>query len=93
MAAAISITRVSASHIGKMQALESTDVSTDGTSVPHNNMAHVYWSLEAQMFVCVWPRFSYRLYILLSRVSLYVSLVCHNKQLKLHYTAPPDWPF
>ena len=87
VATAIFVTRLSASHIGTMQALESTDFCQQMVPLyhtTHNNVRHVYWSFEAQRSVYVPPCFSYRLYILEPSAFLCVSLVCHNKQPMFH---------
>jgi len=62
VAAAIFITRLSTSHIGTMQALESTDLCQQMVPLyhtTHNNVQHVYCSLETQRSVYVPSRFSY----------------------------------
>jgi len=94
VAAAIFITRLFASHNGTMQGLESTDLCQQMVPLyhtTHNNVQHVYCSLETQRSVYVPIRFSHRLYILIPRV--FVFLVYHNKQRMFHYTALSDWPF
>ena len=67
-----------------MQALESTDFCQQMVPLyhtTHNNVQHVYWSLETKRSVYVPTRFSYRLYILIPQsVCLFPWFVTINRE-------------